>query len=192
MRLVALLPVLILVILGVFFAISLQNAGNETLPSALIGKPVPEFTLEPLAERPDTDGPLEGLGSADLKDGKVKLVNFWASWCTPCRAEHPVLMELAESGEAVIHGINYKDRPDGARRFLQGLGDPFGRIGRDDTGRTGIDFGLYGVPETYVVDGEGRILARKVGPLTRADWDGKLKAFFTKPPLPSSSADGEE
>ncbi|MGF1454188.1 MAG: DsbE family thiol:disulfide interchange protein [Alphaproteobacteria bacterium] len=191
MRFVALLPIVILAILGVFFVISLQNAGDDTLPSALVGKPLPTFALAPLAERPGTDEPGPGLESAEMKDGQVKLINFWASWCAPCRVEHPLLMELSESGEAVIHGINYKDQPDAARRFLRSLGDPFDRIGRDDTGRIGVDFGLYGVPETYVVDGDGRILARKVGPMTREDWDSRFKKFFAEAE-PASSGDSDE
>ncbi len=96
----------------------------------------------------------------------MKLVNFWASWCGPCRAEHPLLEELAAGGQPII-GINYKDDPDNARAFLAELGDPFERIGADETGRTGLDWGIYGVPETFVIAADGTILLRHPGPITR-------------------------
>jgi cytochrome c biogenesis protein CcmG/thiol:disulfide interchange protein DsbE len=105
------------------------------------------------------------FGRDELK-GQVVLVNFFASWCIPCRAEHPVLMRIAEQERVPLYGIAYKDRPADAKRFLDQLGDPFRRIGLDSAGRTGIEFGVYGVPETYVIDKAGRIRMRHVGPLT--------------------------
>jgi cytochrome c biogenesis protein CcmG/thiol:disulfide interchange protein DsbE len=140
-----------------WFGLRNENAGE--LPSALIGKPAPG--LERLvALRGDAPPKAE-----DLAAPGVKLVNFWASWCGPCRVEHPVLEKLAAEGETVI-GVNYKDQPDNALGFLAELGDPYALVGADGTGRTGLDWGIYGVPETFVIDGAGRILLRHPGPLT--------------------------
>jgi cytochrome c biogenesis protein CcmG/thiol:disulfide interchange protein DsbE len=121
---------------------------------------VPEFALPPI------DGRLDGLSSNDLM-GHVSLVNVWASWCVPCRAENPLMVELSETGEVPIYGINYKDAAGEAQAFLDELGDPFTRIGADRDGRVAIDWGVYGVPETYVIDAEGRIAFKHVGPFNR-------------------------
>lgn len=129
------------------------------IPSALIEKPVPQFALPGLGER------AEGLKTADLASGKPQLVNVFASWCVPCRVEHPMLMDLARRG-VVINGINYKDDPGAATAWLKQDGDPFTRIGADRQGRVSIDFGVYGVPETFVITGDGRIAYKHVGPLT--------------------------
>ena len=107
----------------------------------------------------------------------MKLVNFWASWCAPCRAEHPLLSELAAEGVPVL-GINYKDEPDKALAFLGELGDPFARVGADASGRTGLDWGLYGVPETFVVDEAGTILLRHAGPLTPDVLEDRLRPLL--------------
>ena len=156
MRWVFLAPFALFAVVAGYFAVGLTRDPG-TLPSALIDKPAPDFALPPLlADKP-------GLATADLKGAPV-LVNVWASWCVPCRAEHPVLTRL--SREVPIFGLNYKDKPDDARRFLVELGDPYRRIGADPSGRTAIDWGVYGVPETYVVDADGRIRHRHVGPLT--------------------------
>jgi cytochrome c biogenesis protein CcmG/thiol:disulfide interchange protein DsbE len=162
-RLLFALPVLLFVVIVGYFVLGLQR-DPSTLPSALIDKPVPGFTLSPLTDRP-------GLAADDLK-GTVTLVNFFASWCVPCRSEHPVLMRI---GKAVpLVGVAYKDDPEKSRRFLDELGNPYARIGVDRDGRTAIDFGVYGVPETYVVDKEGKIRFRFVGPLTPKAWDEQL------------------
>ena len=124
------------------------------------------FALPGLGTKP-------GFASADLA-GKVVLVNFFASWCAPCRVEHPLLMRLAEEGKVVLWGIDYKDKPEDASRLLAQLGDPYGRIGVDESGRTAIDFGVYGVPETYVIDKQGRIRYRQVGPISAETWDRVL------------------
>ena len=158
-RLVALLPVAIAVAVGGTFFWALQNS-DDRLPSALLEKSIPEFTLPPLAGRE------VGLSSDDLR-GEVSIVNVWASWCAPCRAEMPLLVELAEAGRVPIHGINYKDDPQAAARFLAELGDPYRRIGADRSGRVGIDWGVYGLPETFVIDGEGRIAHKHVGAFDR-------------------------
>ena len=159
-----LLPLVGAALVLTVFTLGLQREDADTLPSALIGKPVPEFRLAPLREG------APGLSTADLKAPGVKLVNIWASWCAPCRVEHPQLTALAESG-VPIHGINYKDEADAATAFLDELGDPYRLIGADDTGRTGIEFGVYGVPETFVIDGEGTIVYRHVGPIMARDVD---------------------
>lgn len=137
------------------------------LPSALIDKPAPEFDLPPIPGRDD-----HGFARSDL-GGEPMLVNVWASWCVPCRAEHPLLTRLAEEG-AIVHGINYKDQPADARAFLDQLGDPFRYIGQDRDGRASIDWGVYGVPETFVIDADGRIVYKHVGPMRPRDIDTKI------------------
>jgi len=132
---------------------------TKKIPSVLIDKPVPQFDLPPLyADR-------AGLKTDDLK-GQITLVNIFASWCVPCRIEHPLLMQLAAEKRLPIFGINYKDRPEDAKRWLSDLGDPYSRIGADNDGRVSIDWGVYGVPESFLVDGTGTILYKQVGPLT--------------------------
>jgi cytochrome c biogenesis protein CcmG/thiol:disulfide interchange protein DsbE len=159
-RLLYLLPVAIFTLLVVYLVHILRPDRNPTvLPSALIEKPAPDFNLPPLIEGEPA------LTAADLR-GQVTVLNFFASWCVPCRAEHPLLMELARQPGLALYGIAYKDKPEAARGFLAELGNPFARIAADSSGRTAIDFGVYGVPETYVIDRDGRIRFRQVGPLT--------------------------
>lgn len=158
-RLLMLLPAAIFAGLAAAFYWGLWNK-DEKLPSTLIGKPMPEFALPPIEGRSD------GLVTAHLL-GEVSIVNVWASWCVPCRAEMPLLVELAETGAVPIYGINHKDPPDAARAFLAELGDPYDRIGADRNGRVSIDWGVYGLPETFVIDGEGRIAYKHVGPFDR-------------------------
>ncbi len=157
-RLGAFVPLAVVVVIGIFLAIGLTLNPRE-LPSPLIGKPVPEFSLPPVKGR------TLGLSSADLK-GEVSLVNVFASWCVACRAEHPLLMELKQKGVVPIHGLNYKDRPQDAEKWLGELGDPYTRTGADINGRVGIDWGVYGVPETFVIDRQGRIAYKQIGPVT--------------------------
>jgi cytochrome c biogenesis protein CcmG/thiol:disulfide interchange protein DsbE len=135
------------------------------IPSALIDRPVPSTDLPPLEGRPAGTAPDDGLRRADLT-GAVRLVNVWASWCVPCRAEHPFLADLKARHQVPIDGINYKDRTDNAVRFLAELGDVYERIGLDTDGRTSIDWGVYGVPETFLIDENGSIRHKIVGPLT--------------------------
>lgn len=136
--------------------------GNPSeLPSVLIGKPVPEFALPAIA-----GSTLPSLSTADLKSGNVSLVNIWASWCGPCRVEHPLLMELSKRGDIRLYGINNKDDADNAKRFLGTMGQPFAAIGADGNGHVTIDWGSYGVPETFVVDGNGIIRFKWIGPLS--------------------------
>jgi len=153
------LPLAVFGLLAAAFYWGLWN-NDDRLPSTLIGKPVPEFALPPIEGRQD------GLSSADLQ-GQVSLVNVWASWCVPCRTENPLLVELAKAGTVPIYGINYKDDPEEALAFLEELGDPFTRIGADRSGRAAIDWGVYGLPETFVIDAEGRIAYKHVGPFDR-------------------------
>ena len=160
-RILILLPLIIFLgLAAVFFARLLSGEDISTVPSALIGEPAPETKLPPL-EGVD----LPGLNSSDFL-GKVTLVNVWGSWCVPCRQEHPLLLELSKDNRFTLAGLNYKDRPENARRFLGELGNPFHAIGVDDAGRTAIDWGVYGVPETFLVGQDGKILYKHVGPLT--------------------------
>ena len=154
-------------VLAVFLLGLQRDDGGRNLPSTFIDKPAPEFELPPLREGQP------GLSSADMKAPGVKLVNIWASWCVPCRIEHPKLTELAAMGLAV-HGINYKDTDEAAEKFLAELGDPFTLIGADRKGRVGIDWGVYGVPETFVVDGQGRIIYKHIGPIQGSDIAKKI------------------
>jgi cytochrome c biogenesis protein CcmG/thiol:disulfide interchange protein DsbE len=158
-RLLVLLPVAVFAALAAALYWGLWNK-DDRLPSVLIGKSVPEFSLPPVLGRE------EGLSTQDLM-GHVSLVNVFASWCVPCRAEHPLFLELSASGEVPLYGINFKDPPEQARAWLDELGDPYTRIGADRDGRAGIEWGVYGVPETYVIADDGTIAYRHVGPITR-------------------------
>ena len=161
-----LLPAVVFVVLCGFLlrGLSLDPA---LVPTALIDKAVPHFDLAPL------DSHSVPLASADLK-GEVTLVNVFASWCGPCRIEHPLLMEIAEMDNINLYGINYKDDPAIARDWLTELGDPFTRIGADRDGRVAIELGVYGVPETFLIDREGRIRYKHVGPISEEDWSREL------------------
>lgn len=156
----AFVPLVVFLGLAGLLLARLFSGDASVLPSALIGKPVPTFALQPIE---GVDKP--GLATADLTQGGVTIVNVFASWCVPCRQEAGELRTLEENGLRLV-GIAYKDRPEDTRRFLNTLGDPYRRVGADESGRTAIDFGVYGVPETYVVDGKGVIVAKIVGPLT--------------------------
>jgi cytochrome c biogenesis protein CcmG, thiol:disulfide interchange protein DsbE len=161
------LPFAIFIALAGLFWYALQTGDPSKLPSALIGKPVPEFTLPPLEGLKAEDGAeMRSFDAADLAQGKPTIVNIFASWCVPCLEEHPMLMALAEEPGLRIYGINYKDDPASARRFLGRYGNPYTRVGTDGAGRTAINFGVYGVPETFVISGDGKIAYRHVGPLT--------------------------
>ena len=158
--LVALPLLLFLGLAAVFLTQLLSGRDTAVVPSALIGALAPATALPPLEGTA-----LPGIDSAAFA-GKVTLVNVWASWCAPCRQEHPLLMALAEDGRIEIAGLNYKDEPENARRFLGELGNPYAAIGVDGDGRTAIDWGVYGVPETFLVGRDGRIAYKHVGPFT--------------------------
>jgi cytochrome c biogenesis protein CcmG/thiol:disulfide interchange protein DsbE len=168
-RLLLAVPALIVLGLCVLFYVRLFAGDPSAIPSALIGRPAPEFTLPSLEGLTEKDGtPVPGLSRADLGNGRITIVNVWASWCAPCRQEHPLLMRLSELGRARIVGIAYKDEPDNARGFLQELGNPFAAIGMDKAGRAAIDWGVYGVPETFIIGKDGRIAYKHIGPLSEA------------------------
>lgn len=152
------LPPVIFAGLAAMFIWGMNREDPNALPSAFQDKPAPAVALAPLGDHPS-------FADADLRDGRVKLVNFWASWCAPCRAEHPNLERLKAEG-ATILGVNYKDKPAAALGFLAELGNPYAKIGADESGRMGIDWGLYGVPETFVIDGSGKVVLRFPGPVT--------------------------
>jgi cytochrome c biogenesis protein CcmG/thiol:disulfide interchange protein DsbE len=161
-----LLPVVVFAALAALFLFQLTLGEDpHTIPSALIGKKAPETDLPPVAGLTNNGTPVPGVSTADLM-GKVSVVNVFASWCVPCRQEHPLLEELATVDGIQLIGINYKDKPENARRFLGSLGNPYDRIGADEKGRVSIDWGVYGVPETYIVDGQGVIRYKFIGPLT--------------------------
>lgn len=170
------LPALVFAAIAGVFLWGLQPGRDpHKLPSVLIDRPVPQFDLATIQGYDK-----EGLSSALLQGPGVKLVNVFASWCIPCKAEHPLLMELAAEGRVPIYGINYKDKPEDARRWLAELGDPFAAIGADESGRVGIDWGVYGVPETFVIDGTGRIRYRHVGPLYPETLDELLRPMIAE------------
>ena len=156
-------PLAALAVLLAMFAWGLSHNPRD-IPSALLGKPVPMFALPPVKGR------TPGLSSGDLA-GEVSLVNVFASWCVACRQEHPLLLHLKSEGSVPIHGLNYKDPPDDAARWLNTFGDPYTRTGADVSGRVGIDWGVYGVPETFVVGKDGRIAYKQIGPLTQDTLD---------------------
>ncbi|TPK78751.1 DsbE family thiol:disulfide interchange protein [Mesorhizobium sp. B2-4-18] len=160
-RLFVFLPLLVFLgLAGLFLSQLLSGRDVSEVPSALIGLPAPRTNLPPLE-----GSNLPGLDSKAFA-GKVTLVNVFASWCAPCREEHPVLLALAQDKRFAMAALNYKDRPENARRFLGDLGNPFQAIGVDEAGRTAIDWGVYGVPETFVIGKDGKIAYKHVGPLT--------------------------
>lgn len=160
----ALVPLLLFVALAALFYGRLGAGDPSEVPSALIGKPVPEFRLDPVTDLARDGAPVPGFAASDLEKG-VFVVNVFASWCAPCRVEHPLLMKLAEEGRVRLYGLAYKDPEEQTLRFLNGLGNPYAAVGADLSGRVGIDWGVYGVPETFVV-ADGRIALKLVGPLT--------------------------
>jgi cytochrome c biogenesis protein CcmG, thiol:disulfide interchange protein DsbE len=165
-RVVFLVPLVLFLVLVGYFAMALRPGYDpQLLPSAMIDKEAPAFDL----------AGLNGQGLArDALKGRPVLINFFASWCVPCRVEQPVLMRLATREHVLLYGIDYKDQPQDATKLLAQFGDPYRRVGLDPDGRVGLDFGVYGVPETYVLDSTGHIRKRFVGPLTAEEVDNEL------------------
>lgn len=161
-----LLPLAIFVVMVGFLAVGLTLNPRE-VPSPLVGKAAPDFSLPQLHE------PDKVFSPKDLA-GKVWLLNFWASWCSGCKDEHPVLMQLAKSGEVPIYGADYKDRREEALTWLQRWGNPYQLVGVDEAGRVGINYGVYGVPETYVIDKAGKIRYKQIGPVDQDILDKKI------------------
>jgi cytochrome c biogenesis protein CcmG, thiol:disulfide interchange protein DsbE len=165
-RLLFILPALVFGSLAVLFSVQLFSGRNPAeVPSVLINKPAPTFSLAPLEGLTADGKPVPGFSNEDFK-GRITLVNVWASWCAPCRQEHPLLVELARDPSIRLVGINQKDNPDNARRFLGTLGNPYAAVGVDPNGRASIDWGVYGVPETFIVGPDGMIRYKHIGPLT--------------------------
>ena len=158
------LPPLVFFAFASLFLFSMQNGGQTENKSALIGKAAPQFIEKPLEGYPLLKNEMIG-------QGEVVLINFWASWCPPCRAEHPTLKKLSDRGIS-LYGVNFKDRPENAVRFLENDGNPFAAITADREGRTGIDWGVAGLPETFILNGEGEVLFRFAGPLIGGNYDG--------------------
>lgn len=167
MKLLMIVPVVVFAGLAGLFAANLFLGTNDELISVAVGKPAPEGELGALGDFPDLDYDM-------LRDGNVKIVNFWASWCAPCRVEHPNLVALAEEG-IPIYGINYKDLEANAVNFLGDLGNPYTAIGTDDNGFYALDWGVYGVPETFLLAGDGTVLMRMAAPLTSRELEGRLR-----------------
>lgn len=173
---VFLLPLVLFAGLCALFFLQLTSGRDtSTVPSALIGKPVPTFELPPLE-----GSNRSGFSSKSLAKTKISLINVWASWCIPCRAEHPFVEKLSQDERIAMFGLNHKDRKNAALSFLQELGNPYDAIGVDPKGRVSIDFGVYGVPETFVVDESGTIVHKFIGPITQSRLDNELMPAIEK------------
>lgn len=174
-----LLPLIVFLGLAALFYVGLGEGDPSKLPSVLIGKPVPPTDLPPIPGLTRDGQPVPGLSNATLA-GKVSLVNVWASWCVPCHDEVPFLEALGKDERIQLVGINYKDAPDNARRFLNRYGNPFVATGRDAQGRASIDWGVYGVPETFLIGRDGSIAYKLVGPITAENLKGTLMPQIEK------------
>ena len=178
-RVIVLAPLLIFLGLVLLFLIRLYAGDPSQIPSALIGHPAPQTNLPPVAGLDRNGAPVPGIDAAHFK-GAVTVVNVWASWCVPCHDEAPLLMQLARDSRLRLIGINYKDEPENARRFLGRYGNPFAAAGADLNGRAAIEWGVYGVPETFVVGRDARIAYKLVGPITADNVDTVLKPEIEK------------
>jgi len=167
-------PLAIFAVMAALFAFALRSGDPSKLPSALIGKPAPAVSLPALDGLNDGGRPVAGFDTADLAKGEVTVVNFWASWCAPCVQEHPLLVALKEQTGVKLYGINYKDQAATARRFLGRYGNPFTAVGVDGNGRAAIEWGVTGMPETFIVNGKGEIVYKHIGPISPQTLEGKI------------------
>jgi cytochrome c biogenesis protein CcmG/thiol:disulfide interchange protein DsbE len=179
-RLFYIIPVTVFAGLALLLYIGLFQGPPSELPSPLVGKPAPDFNL------PALDVQAQPFSRSELGNGRPVIVNFWASWCTPCRIEHQALQELAARKGITLYGVDYKDKPENARAFLDELGNPFGKIDQDQEGRVSIDWGVTGVPETFVIDGKGIIKVHYAGPL-----DDRIINRLIMPALSTEPASGQ-
>lgn len=168
-----LVPLAFFLALSLLFFVRLFAGDASRVPSALIGRQAPALALPPLEGLLVGGQPAPGVAAEDFRSGKVTVLNVFASWCAPCRVEHPYLVEMARAdavraGRIQIVGLNYKDEPENARRFLGALGNPYGLVGVDRNGRASIEWGVYGVPETFLIGRDGTVLAKHIGPLDQA------------------------
>ncbi len=173
------LPLIVFFALAALFWFRLGDGDPSRIPSALIGRPAPQTPLPPLQGLLNNGAQVPGLDPASFK-GKVTVVNVWASWCVPCHDEAPLLTALAKDTRFQMIGINYKDAPDNARRFLGRYGNPFASVGVDGNGRAAIEWGVYGVPETFVIGRDGKIAYKLVGPITPDNINSALMAEIEK------------
>jgi len=168
------LPLIAFGLLAVLFWFRLGDNDPSRIPSALIGKPAPHTSLPAVAGLTVDGRPVPGLDPATFRN-KVTVLNVWASWCAPCHDEAPLLLRLAQDTRIQVVGMNYKDAPDNARRFLGRYGNPFAAVGEDGNGRAAIEWGVYGVPETFVIGRNGLIAFKLIGPITPTNLDTVLK-----------------
>ena len=180
-------PVVIFAAISAAFTYALMTADPSKLPSALVGRPVPDVTFEALPDVTNNGKALRGFGAADLAKGKVTVVNFWASWCVPCATELPLLIELKKQADVQIVSVSYKDQPAAAQRFLAEYGNPFSVIGTDPKGRGAIEWGVYGMPETFVVRGDGIIAYKHIGEITAENLKQKLLPAIEAAKQPASA-----
>jgi cytochrome c biogenesis protein CcmG/thiol:disulfide interchange protein DsbE len=178
-RILVLLPLAVFLALTALFLVRLFSGDPSRIPSALIGHPAPDIDLPPVAGLERDGTAIPGITAADFR-GHVTVVNVWASWCIPCHDEAPFLLDLAGDTRIRVIGINYKDQPDNARRFLNRYGNPFAASGADQNGRAAIEWGVYGVPETFLVGRDGRIAYKLVGPLGAENLGKEMKPAIEK------------
>ena len=171
---VMLVPLVVFGAMAALFALALKSGDPSKLPSTMIGKVAPATAFPAIDGLVDGGRPVPGFSSADLGKGAVTVVNFWASWCIPCVQEHPLLGAIRERTGVAIYGVNYKDEAGNARRFLGRYGNPFAAVGADSTGRQAIEWGVYGMPETFVVNGRGEIVYKHVGPMSPESLEAKM------------------
>lgn len=167
-------PPAIFAALAALFFVGMHRENPDELPSAMLGRDAPEVQLSAVPYA-------QNFTNADLRSGELKIVNFWASWCGPCRAEHPTLMQLQAEGIEIL-GVNYKDQTSNAVSFLEELGSPFAKAGADANGMMALNWGVYGVPESYLIDGNGTVLLRIAGPLTQRELAARLRPMIDAQP----------